>query len=312
MIWKIAAAVAAAYLVLVVFPGILSYAIIFSRKEGTPFDTIDLSGTKFACCIDEIKKGFAFFKEKESEKLSVENDGLNLYCDYYDRGSDKTAIFFHGYRSTPENNFFAMGPFLWDEGYNIAFVHQRGHADSEGKRIGVGLLEARDLLQWVKLFSEKPEQKSIILCGTSMGAATVEYASDKIKEASGNKVRAMILDCGFTSVYEQISRDSLKRKILPFGILPVIALCARLQLKINIREKTADHLKNSDVPAFFIQGALDETVPLSDTLKNYEAAGGKKEKYIVDNSYHAQAFSLGGDGIKEKLHAFLRDVESGD
>lgn len=305
MIWNIAVIVVILLLVLAVFPGILMYAIIFARKEGTPLTSVDISKTTFANCTEEIEKGFAFFKNLPSEKRIIENGGLTLCCDYYDRGSGKTAVFLHGYRSTPENNFFDLGPFLWDMGYNLAMVHQRGHSDSGGKKIGIGISEAEDLLKWADYFAGDEAVSQLVFCGTSMGCSTIAYASDRLAEASKNKAGAMILDCGFVSVYDQIKRDIGKRHVPPFAVMGVIALSAKLFSKIDIKEKTTERLKKSEIPAFFLHGKLDETVPVSDTVENYEAAAGRKEIVVVENAYHAQAFTAGKNEAKEKLKAFL-------
>ena len=190
-------------------------------------------------------------------------------------------------------------------GYNLAMVHQRGHSDSGGKKIGIGISEAEDLLKWAEYFSKDETVSQLVFCGTSMGCSTIAYASDRLEKASGGKARAMILDCGFVSVYDQIKRDIGKRHVPPFAVMGVIALSAKLFSKIDIKEKTTDRLKNSKIPAFFLHGELDETVPVSDTMKNYDAAAGRKKVVVVENAYHAQAFTVGKNETKEKLRAFL-------
>ncbi|MEE1104783.1 MAG: hypothetical protein UH083_02380, partial [Ruminococcus sp.] len=73
----------------------------------------------------------------------------------------------------------------------------------------IGLRERYDVLDWVR-YAEQRGAKDILLYGVSMGAAGVAYASPLL---GGTRVRAMVMESGFYSIYEQMRRDAYKNNI---------------------------------------------------------------------------------------------------
>mgnify|MGYP000152272629 CR=1 FL=1 len=58
-------------------------------------------------------------------------------------------------------------------GFTVLLPAQRAHELSEGRYVGMGLLESDDLLGWVSLITAADPDARILLHGNSMGAATV-------------------------------------------------------------------------------------------------------------------------------------------
>ena len=123
----------------------------------------------------------------------------------------KTAIIFHGFNAEVYTNLSAHGAFLMKSGFNVLFVTHRSHGKSEGRWSTIGLREQNDVLSWVK-WAENRGAAQILLYGVSMGGFTVAGASDRLE---GTKVRSMVIDSGFYSVYEQMKRDSKKTQKHP-------------------------------------------------------------------------------------------------
>jgi len=307
MVIKIILIVLAVYIVLIVGPALLGATLIFSKKTGTPLTETDIDNSKFAPYKEKIIRNFDFFERQKNTLITIENDDIRLFGEYYDRGNGRVALFFHGYRSTPLNNFFAIAKDLWDMGYSIAFVWQRAHLPSEGEIITVGLREQYDCLKWINLFDADENVNEILLVGASMGCATIGYASDKI---DSRKVSGMILDCGFTSVYDQIASDMRHRHIPPVLLMPIVSIYSKLRYKLDIKKKVSDSLKRTKIPALFLHGKLDETVPVNQGIRNYKACASKKGIVIVDNAYHSQAYVAGGTMTKNKLLKFIEFIKT--
>ena len=62
-------------------------------------------------------------------------------------------------------------------GFTVLLPAQRAHELSEGRYVGMGLLESDDLLGWVSLITAADPDARILLHGNSMGAATVMMAA---------------------------------------------------------------------------------------------------------------------------------------
>ena len=205
LVWLIVIGVALGLFILIFVVATAIFFTVLKRKDDPVFDEgkVDLSVTHYAPYSDKLIACIGRMRQEKCDELCITSyDGKKLYADYYDRGYDKTAIMVHGYRSNALNNFSYIGGKLLDRGYNLLFIHHRAHGKSEGKLIKMGQSEYKDVLQWIDLIASKQTVKEIIVYGTSMGSATVGYASDKIKS---DKVKMLVLDCGFTSFYDQLS-----------------------------------------------------------------------------------------------------------
>lgn len=280
---------------------------VLKSKDDPVFDEgkVDLSVTHYAPFADKLIGCITRMRHEKCEELCITSyDGKKLYADYYDRGYDKTAVMVHGYRSNPYNNFSYIGGKLLDKGYNLLFIHQRAHGKSEGKIIKMGQCEYKDVLQWIDLIASKESVKDIIVYGTSMGAATVGYASDKIKSG---KVKMLILDCGFTSYFDQLSYliKSGHASVLLAGIFPFF-FWGRI-IGVRMKRSVTDCIKNTTVPMCFIHGESDTSVPIEHTLKNYEACPTEKLLITVPDAGHTTSLLVGG---QEKTDLFLSFVDA--
>ncbi len=141
-----------------------------------------------------------------SEKVSIKaRDGITLRAVKYPtlEESDKWVIVVHGYRQTPDK-VLTVAENFHRRGYNVLAVSLRAHADSEGDYIGMGWLDRLDLLDWIDLLVSENPDAEIVLHGTSMGAAAVMMVSgEKLPE----NVKAIIEDCGYTSVWDIFPRN---------------------------------------------------------------------------------------------------------
>lgn len=294
---------AAAYIVFLLAPTVVMYKTIFCRKRGVALDEMDLPKTYFYPFAYEMRAAEAFFSRLPASELSVTaRDGTVLRGDYYPRGTDKTAVLMHGYRALPINNFGVLAKALYERGFNILLVHQRGHGKSGGKHTELGLIEQYDLLEWIKLVSAYDGCEELLLGGVSMGCAAIAYASDKINDP---KVKAMLLDCGYSSPYDQFRVDSIKRHLPWRLMLPYIRAYAKRFLKIDIKQPVSDSLKKTAIPALFIHGTDDMTVPLEQGLSNFESCSSEKELITVPGANHATALLMGGREATNRLYGFI-------
>lgn len=295
--------IAAAYIVFVLAPAIVSYKSVFCRRKATPLEEKPISKTHFAPFEKQVSEDISFMRGFKSSKVTIEAfDGEKLVGNYYSAGKEKLAVCFHGYNSTPLNNFASTARFLIENGYDVLLISQRGHGESGGKCSTLGILEQKDVIFWSRWACEKSEIKQVFLIGVSMGCASVAYASDEITD---EKVKGLILDCGFASPYSQIKNDCRKRYVPYWAMLPLIVKFAKRQFGIDIKETVSLSLQKTRIPCLFVHGNMDETVSLDVTKQNFECCAAPKELFIAENGYHATAFVSGGEKSKKVLMAFL-------
>ena len=67
---------------------------------------------------------------------------------------------------------------------------------------------------------------------------------------------------------------------------------------------TADALKNNKIPALFLHGKADQTVPYNDSQVNYDACASKKKLLLPDGLHHTLSFSTGSDDLRAEVFEF--------
>lgn len=292
------------YLFLIVCPAVTAFFSVFSRKDGVDPDEIDPSHSYYAPYLPEMREAASFLRAQKSTQVSLTSrDGIELAADWYDSGAEVLAICMHGFRSTPLTSFCVLGKELKSMGCDLLLVQQRAHGRSQGKRSTLGLLESGDLLEWIEWAQQHTGAKKLLLCGISMGAAAVALASDKIRS---EKVRAMILDCGFASPYEQMIQDCGKWHLPGRVMVPIIALCARLVLHVDLKTSSCDSLARTKIPAFFLHGTADISVTPAQGQKCFAACASEKELLLVDGAQHTVSLMAGGEPAKQRIRAFVR------
>ena len=252
---------------------------------------------------EEMDRCIAFLSGLGGKRVSLRaDDGTPLSAVWYDRGGGKTVLMAHGFKASPMSNFCIAAKAFWDRGYNLLMIDQRAHGESGGYVCGFGLREQYDLIRWVEWLEANTRTDALAVYGISMGCAAMAYASDRL---GPDRVRAMILDCGFYSPREQLATVG-RRLHVPWKIMmPSIRALARLTLGLDLDTPVTDALSRTQIPAFFLHGAEDVTVDPEDGRRNWAACASEKEFILVPGANHTMAFPVGGEALQRKLFAFL-------
>lgn len=254
------------------------------------------------------QKGREFIQTKNPKEISVTSfDGLILKGLYVENTiKDKTIIFVHGYKA--KDGLYdggASAKFLYSTGYNLLFVDDRAHGKSQGKYIGFGVLDCKDVNVWVNKLIKEYNQKTIILYGISMGAATVLNASSIVDQ---NTVKGVVADCGFASGYDEVCYQIKQMYHLPsFPLVPIANFLMKIICNYSLDEKEAyKSIKQYKNHLLLIHGGKDHFVNTEDVYKIYENANCDKDLLVVDNASHALSYLKNS---KEYEKHFLKLIE---
>lgn len=295
----------AIYVFFIAAPAVVSAAAIFSRRDWTDFETLLRPDYQFAPYAKQLRAANRALLQLDSRTVNTDAaDGIQLKAEYFDLHAEKTAIFLHGYRSNPMVNFSVQANCFAKHGYNLLIVHQRAHGESDGKTPTLGLLEQEDVLRWVDWAANTAGASEVLLYGMSMGASSVAYASDRLDPSI---VKAMILDCGYRSSYEQIAYDCSKRHMPTRLMMPIIRLFARFRLGGDIRKTVTPALSRTVIPAFFLHGTADATVPYSLGRSNFAVCHSRKYFYTADGVGHTMSFPADPEAAEKALFSFLEE-----
>ncbi len=239
-------------------------------------------------------------------QLNVNDADNHLVAQYVPAktASERTVIISHGYKGDGET--MANYAYMFHQmGYNVLLPDDRGHGQSAGKYISFGWQDRRDYLGWIdKVIRINGAHTEIILFGVSMGGATVEMVSG---EHLPNQVKAIIADCGYTSVEEELAYLLKRQFHLPkYPFVPMVSFINRHRMGYYLSDvSSVEQLRRNHRPIFFIHGEQDIYVPSWMLKKNYQAANEPKQMWQVPNATHAESFWIDPAEYQNHITAFL-------
>ncbi len=271
-----------------------------------------MSGLLGGFSVDELemtRTGHEFYSSAKKEKWQIRShDGLSLSGVYIPCDNARaTIILMHGYRSGAMHDFSGVLPFYNSLGLNILLCDQRAHGESEGKYIGYGILECRDLHSWVCEHNRRlGDGVPLILDGISMGGATVIFSTSL---QMPDNVLGMIDDCGYYSAKEQIQHVMKLMKIPVFPFYHVANGFCRLFAGYSFSEIDArEHLARTSIPMLFIHGEADDFVPCDMGRAAYESCASKKSIFVCPNASHGTSYVEQTERCQQMLREFLDGV----
>lgn len=250
-----------------------------------------------------------WFREQEYENFELINSkGFRLKAKMIaaENESKVFAVCSHGYRSCGSNEYGNMAKFYHDLGYNVFIVDHQAHGESDGKYIGFGYHESKDLLLWVNYLIEKyGNDIQIILEGISMGSATVMMLSGD--PLLPENVKFTVADCGYTSAEAEFE-SALKQfaKLPKYPIIPAADVFNKLINGYKFEDASpVKAVANAKIPMLFIHGGSDDFVPTSMVYELYDAYGGEyKDLLIVEGAGHAESYRVNSEAYEAKVKEF--------
>lgn len=266
--------------------GFLAFERSFTRKiyEG---DQIEAAAKKVGKrpYHQHFCQGIYWFRDfKDKEEVWIKSrDGLKLKGYYLknENSKGKVMILCHGYRSFPYFDFSASAKFFYEEGFDLLFITQRTHGESQGRYITFGINERYDLVEWIKYAQNRHGGNAkILLAGVSMGASTVMYTLGLDLPES---VKGAVCDCGFDTPKHVIGFaliEVFKFKPLASFMSNFVSLAAKFKIGSFLGVvNTKKSLKANRLPVLFAHGEADDVVPFKMFEKNTSV--GSFEKILV-------------------------------
>jgi hypothetical protein len=231
-------------------------------------------------------KGEKWLNKTVYSEVKITSLGAKLGALQFRTRSHKWVILLHGYTGGKEE-LLHLAKWYYEQGYNVLLPDLRAHGISQGKYFGMGYLDRKDILHWIKYIVSKDETAKIVLHGHSMGAATALFTAGE----NSSHLVGCISDSAYTSVYKVF-----QLQIKALFKLPGHALLGTVNLLFGLRKggyyinggNVVKYTSEIKVPVLFMHGTKDDLLPVSMCDELYDACNSKKEKVILENSGHAQ------------------------
>ena len=267
------------------------------RQNAKMERTIKMAGTDWSQYKDMLAKRKEFMLSREHEDVYVKTfDNLKLHGVYFpaindNLGGKKIVICMHGYTSRSMQDFTGLTDYYFRKGFAMLQTDARAHGESEGRYIGFGCLDRKDLMFFIDYILERMgKDVEIYLHGISMGASTALMASALDLPS---QVKGIVSDCAFTSPKEVFSHVLRTMYHLPaFPLIQLADILNRLLAGYGTDECNAKReLKKAKLPILFIHGSKDTFVPVNMCHELYDScASNNKKELIVENAAHGESY----------------------
>ncbi len=232
-------------------------------------------------------------------------DGTKLAARYYHNADNAPLIIqFHGYRGNSVREYSGASKLAIREGYNALVVDQRAHGKSGGHTISFGIKERFDCKAWAEFAAKRFQDIPMILCGVSMGAATVLMASDLTLPSN---VRGIIADCPYSSPYKIIKKVCKDVKLPYLLLYPFVVIGALLFGGFCMWEACATKsVRHTHLPILLIHGEDDRFVPCDMSKEIYNACNSEKLLVTIPTAGHGICSLVDTEQYEQVFRNFVR------
>lgn len=239
------------------------------------------------------------------------DDGRRLHANYIfaNDSTPRTMVVVHGYTCNIYSSLKIARMFRDSLGLNLFLPDLQGHGESDGEAVQFGWKDSDDVLAWMplvtRLFCNETDAR-IAVQGVSMGAATIMNLSGKERMP---QIKCFIEDCGYTSVWDELSGELRNRYGLPpFPLMHMSSLICQWQHGWSFKE--ASPLKmvaGCKKPMMFIHGDADTFVPTWMVYPLFEAKPAPKSLWITPGTDHAHSFRNYPKEYENRVRTFLKE-----
>lgn len=218
--------------------------------------------------------------------------------------TSKTAVIIHGYTDNAIRMMMIGYMYNRSLGYNILLPDLRYSGESEGSYLQMGWLDRKDVIQWMNVTNQiYGDSTQMVVHGISMGGATTMMISG---EPQPDYVKCFVEDCGYTSVWDQFSKELDEQFGLPeIPLMYTSSWLCNWKYGWSFEEASAlKQVEKCHLPMLFIHGEKDDYVPTWMVYQLYEAKPQPKELWIVPNAGHATSYKLNKEVYTEKVKQF--------
>jgi pimeloyl-ACP methyl ester carboxylesterase len=225
-------------------------------------------------------------RRQHMQEVSIENDGLKLYGEYYDFGSDKCVIVLPGRCECLMYSYYFAAPYE-KAGYNVLVIDSRSHGKSDGTYSTIGRKESRDVIEWGKFIRDNFGIKRICLHCICVGSAsgimalTAKDCPEEFKE--------LVTEGCFTTFRETFKQHMIVDKRPLFPVLDLVMLLIYLHTGTNVIAcSPLRKIKKVRARVMFLHSELDIFSRPPQVKKLFERCGSSDKRLIwFDKGAHS-------------------------
>lgn len=165
------------------------------------------------------------------KEVHIENDGFNLYGEYFDFGSDKCVIILPGRCESLIYSYYFAPPYK-KAGFNVLVIDTRCHGKSDGIYNSIGIKESSDVLAWAKYVNQELENVEVYFHTICIGTAAALFAMSS--KDCPQCVKGLVTEGCFISFRETFKRHMMADKRPLFPVLDTVMLLINKHTNTNV------------------------------------------------------------------------------
>ena len=261
--------------------------------------------------VEMFNRGEKWAEEFEKYKQDVDifSDGLHLYGEYFDIGSERAVIIIPGRTEGCHYSHYFARPYT-DAGYNVLVIDNRAHGLSDGKYNCLGQKEYKDVLEWGKLLHDKLGVKEIVIHGICIGSSTA--IETLTCGRCPDYFTAMVADGMYKNFYEVFRTHIVELKKPTFPVLQEVMMLIRIFC--GVRPKARGPYKcvgKLDRPILMMHSKEDKYAMPKEAQKLYDAIHSPKRLVWFDHGAHSHIRINDEEKYDNTVKQFLADKEAG-
>lgn len=243
-------------------------------------------------------------------EVSIVSDGLKLVGEYFDFGFDKCVLIEQGRAESLLYDYYFAKPYK-EAGCNVLVIDTRANGKSEGKYVGVGIPESRDIPRWINYITETyPANKEFYIHGICIGSAAAVLAA--AKDDFPTCVRAIIAEGTFHSFYESFKEHLIELHKPTFPIMMQIRLICKIHIGIDIKKQSPINcIDKIKVPFMLLCGKEDIYSRPAKCQSLFDKCSSEQKKIVwFDKGGHSHLRIINEEKYDNEVKTFIKETTS--
>ena len=213
-------------------------------------------------------------------EVQIENDGMNLFGEYFDFGKDRCVIVLPGRCESLVYSYYFAPPYE-QAGFNVLVVDTRCHGKSDGKYNTIGVKESGDMLAWAELAHSRFGNKEIYFHGICIGTSSGLFALQE--DRCPEYLKGLVTEGCYVSFPETFKRHMMAIHRPRFPVLQYVMLQIYRHTGTNVyKHKPIKAIRKirKDCRVLFLYGEKDIFSIPAKSRKLFAACASQDKKLV--------------------------------
>lgn len=244
---------------------------------------------------------------EKMREVHIVNEGLNLYGEYYDFGSERCVMILSGRTETLKYGYYFARPYA-ESGYNVLVFDPRGHGRSDGEFNTCGFDESRDDLAWVAFLERECGIKEIVFHGICIGAAGGMYAITS--ESAPESIRAIVTEGMFPNFGESMKNHLIERRKPVFIMYDLINAWMKHYTGHSMSYGPINVIDKLDKPLLMLHSREDKYSTPEYAQRLFDLAGSEKKRLVwFEHGAHSMLRITDTERYDGAIKQFLSEIQ---